>query len=214
MQQWYDEPPQPIQEVIARCDKDYCYRSCRLALLGGGRCTKAGCMCYHSYFDHDGKPLAYRFPEDYIWHSLKDNQQRAILGAMREGIPRRPPPTQPPKLPPLPTTGFKKRGPSVDPRNPDRPSPMFDGEDSYDPFAQPEAEEDPFGIDVGPVEAEEEKRRGPQAEEEEDDNAGGGGWWVEPEQTTTTTTTTAAPAPFDEEDDDNPFAFGDDNDFF
>ncbi len=119
----YQEPPMPLQEVIASCERDYCYRSCRLALAGGGRCTKAGCMCYHSYFDHEGNPLAYRYPgeevsgdswrstsfffhprlaEDYIWHSLKESQRRNIMDAMREGRPRRPPPTKPPKLPPLP----------------------------------------------------------------------------------------------------------------
>ena len=27
-------------------------------LLGGGRCTAGGCMCYHAYFDHEGSPIS------------------------------------------------------------------------------------------------------------------------------------------------------------
>lgn len=83
-----------IQEVIASCDREYCYRSCRLSLLGGGRCTRAGCMCYHSYFDHDGQPLVHRYPEDYVWHSLDSEHRAEILQAMRMGAPRKPEPTQ------------------------------------------------------------------------------------------------------------------------
>ncbi len=221
-QQWYQESPQPIQEVIATCDRQYCYRSCRLGLLGGGRCTKAGCMCYHSYFDHDGKPLVYRFQEDYIWHSLKEDQQRAIVAAMRAGVPRRPPPTQPPKLPKLPTSsspsGGKARGTHtvevpddftfVDPRNPDRPSPMFGG-GSEDAWGQEEP--DIWGAEEEAKEKKADKPRGPTA-------PSGGGWWAEPDPDQSAAALAASSesdGSGDADDEgDEAFEFGDDTDFF
>jgi hypothetical protein len=36
-------------------------------LMGGGRCTKAGCVCYMAFFDYDGSPTSYYYPEDNIW---------------------------------------------------------------------------------------------------------------------------------------------------
>ena len=47
-----------IHEVTATCNRRRCYKGCRLMLLGGGRCTAGGCMCYHAYFDHEGTPIS------------------------------------------------------------------------------------------------------------------------------------------------------------
>lgn len=58
---------QEIQEVVATCDRKYCYKSCRLMLVGSGRCTKAGCMCYHAFFNYDGSPANTVYQEDNIW---------------------------------------------------------------------------------------------------------------------------------------------------
>jgi len=78
-----------IHEVKATCSRKSCYKSCRLMLLGGGRCTDAGCMCYHAYFDHEGTPISRVHPEDNIWWSLSSYERREILDSMRTGVPRR-----------------------------------------------------------------------------------------------------------------------------
>ena len=38
--------------------------------MGGGRCTKAGCICYMAFFDYDGSPTSYYYPEDNMWYSF------------------------------------------------------------------------------------------------------------------------------------------------
>ncbi len=82
--------------MTAQCDKQYCYKSCRLQLLGGGRCTKAGCMCYHVALDFEGRPVGRQYPEDDLWYSLSNFERREILDVMRSGRPRRPSPPRRP----------------------------------------------------------------------------------------------------------------------
>ena len=96
----YRQPPQryqrPIQEVTANCDRRFCYFNCRLMLLGGGRCTKGGCMCYVTALDYMGVPQGNRYAEDNIWYELTELERRLILDTMRTGVPRNPPPQRPP----------------------------------------------------------------------------------------------------------------------
>ena len=87
MQQYNDRFQGQIQEVVATCDRSQCYKSCRLLLVGGGRCTKGGCMCYHSFFNYDGNPSYSNYPEDNIWYELTEPEKKQILDAMRSGIP-------------------------------------------------------------------------------------------------------------------------------
>jgi len=194
-QQWarpnpYAPPrgPPPVQDVKASCEREYCYKSCRLALLGGGRCTPAGCLCYHSYFDADGRPLVYRFPEDYTWHALKDVEKRRIVNAMRQGRPKRPVPT----LPPPPPKGMKEA--------------ELVGENLYRPTSRPtarppyivESEKPPYFTTARPPYAVEDDDSnwinvkttarpplfsgGEEEEEERRDGGGGGGWWGETQE--------------------------------
>ena len=88
-----------IQEVVANCDKLYCYKACRLLLIGGGRCTKAGCLCYHAIFDVHGAPLNRYYTEDNIWYELEESEQKEIIDTMRSRKPKR-----------LPTTGSPHYG--------------------------------------------------------------------------------------------------------
>ena len=38
-------------KIKTTCDKFCCYRKCRIeSMVGGGRCTLAGCVCYESFF--------------------------------------------------------------------------------------------------------------------------------------------------------------------
>ena len=53
-----------------------------MKLLGGGRCTKGGCMCYAGFFDHDGSPMSRIYPEDDFWFDLTSKEQRDIRTAM------------------------------------------------------------------------------------------------------------------------------------
>ena len=50
--------------------------------MGGGRCTKAGCMCYAGFFDYDGSPISSGFPEDNLWWSLTSAEQNEIRREM------------------------------------------------------------------------------------------------------------------------------------
>ena len=88
---YYQQGPQRPIEVEASCERKNCYKSCRLMLLGGGRCTSAGCMCYHAFFDAEGKPTSQYYPEDSIWYELSTAEKREMADAMREGVPHRPP---------------------------------------------------------------------------------------------------------------------------
>ena len=46
--------------------------------LGGGRCTKGGCMCYAGFFAYDGSPLTRQYQEDDIWFDLTSDEQTQI----------------------------------------------------------------------------------------------------------------------------------------
>ena len=53
-------------------------------LLGGGRCTAGGCMCYHAYFDQEGSPisryiLVYRVDGVYVAQETERNLATADL---------------------------------------------------------------------------------------------------------------------------------------
>eukprot|EP00095_Tigriopus_kingsejongensis_P003299 snap_masked-scaffold355_size198070-processed-gene-0.14 protein:Tk03299 transcript:snap_masked-scaffold355_size198070-processed-gene-0.14-mRNA-1 annotation:"MULTISPECIES: hypothetical protein" len=76
---------QPITQILATCERRDCYISCRLNLLGGGRCTSGGCMCYFNYLNYDGAPMQARYPDDNIWYELDSDDKAMILDAMREG---------------------------------------------------------------------------------------------------------------------------------
>jgi len=78
-----------IHEVTATCNRRRCYKGCRLMLLGGGRCTAGGCMCYHAYFDQEGSPISRVHPEDNLWFALSSYERSEVLDAMRSGVPRR-----------------------------------------------------------------------------------------------------------------------------
>ncbi|XP_059091142.1 uncharacterized protein LOC131886761 isoform X2 [Tigriopus californicus] len=86
-------PPRPTINVVASCERRYCYMSCRLRLLGGGRCTPGGCMCYFNHLDYNGAPGKRLYPDDNIWYELSTEEQSMILDVLREGRPRNPPPT-------------------------------------------------------------------------------------------------------------------------
>ena len=84
--QYYENPryvdPRFIPEVNVRCAPKNCYKICRLKLMGGGRCTKAGCMCYAGFFDYDGSPINTVYPEDNLWWSLTTAEQNEIRREM------------------------------------------------------------------------------------------------------------------------------------
>ena len=84
--QYYENPryvdPRFIPEVNVRCAPKNCYKICRLKLMGGGRCTKAGCMCYAGFFDYDGSPINTVYPEDNLWWSLTSAEQNEIRREM------------------------------------------------------------------------------------------------------------------------------------
>ena len=50
--------------------------------MGGGRCTKAGCLCYAGFFDYDGSPINTVYPEDNLWWSLTSAEQNEIRREM------------------------------------------------------------------------------------------------------------------------------------
>ena len=79
-----------ILNTKGSCDKFCCYRKCRLDMIGGGRCTSAGCICYESFFiENDnnnetfGAPASIAYPEDRIWYMLNYTQTEQIQTAMR-----------------------------------------------------------------------------------------------------------------------------------
>ena len=67
-----------IPNVVATCRPERCYYSCRLKLLGGGRCTIGGCMCYVGFFNADGSPTVSYYPEDGFWYTLSEKQKKII----------------------------------------------------------------------------------------------------------------------------------------
>lgn len=77
-----------IQEVIATCDPKSCYVGCRMRQLGGGRCTKAGCLCYVAWTKPDGSPMGMTYREDSIWYTLSREEQNRIR--MAKWQPRQP----------------------------------------------------------------------------------------------------------------------------
>ena len=84
--QYYENPryvdPRFVPEVNVRCEPKNCYKICRLKLMGGGRCTKAGCLCYAGFFDYDGSPINTVYPEDNLWWSLTSAEQNEIRREM------------------------------------------------------------------------------------------------------------------------------------
>ena len=80
----------PIRKMDITCDAYCCYRKCRLDMVGGGRCTAAGCLCYESFFienprDNEtfGAPAAIVYPQDRIWYHLNYTETDQIKNAMR-----------------------------------------------------------------------------------------------------------------------------------
>ena len=67
-----------VPSVRTACKPKMCYFKCRIKLLGGGRCTDGGCMCYVGFFNYDGSPVANYYPEDGYWWSLTELQRNAI----------------------------------------------------------------------------------------------------------------------------------------
>ena len=77
-------------EPIKSCDRFCCYRKCRMSMIGGGRCTSSGCICYESFFIENqennmtfGAPVSIEQPEDKIWYFLNYTQTEQIQEAMR-----------------------------------------------------------------------------------------------------------------------------------
>ena len=70
--------PRTIPEVKPTCQPRRCYFVCRMKNLGGGRCTKGGCMCYAGFFAYDGSPLTRQYQEDDIWFDLTSDEQTKI----------------------------------------------------------------------------------------------------------------------------------------
>jgi len=62
-----------------QCEPTRCYVGCRKGLLGGGRCTRAGCLCYAAYFNDDGSPISFQYPQDRIWYSLPYHVKQDIM---------------------------------------------------------------------------------------------------------------------------------------
>ena len=74
----FDRSSSYIPNVVATCRPERCYYSCRLKLLGGGRCTVGGCMCYVGFFNADGSPTISYYPEDGFWYTLSQKQKKTI----------------------------------------------------------------------------------------------------------------------------------------
>jgi len=74
--------PSTIPQVRPNCQARRCYYFCRLKLLGGGRCTGGGCMCYAGFFAYDGSPLTRQYPEDDLWFDLTSDEQTQIRTEM------------------------------------------------------------------------------------------------------------------------------------
>ena len=70
--------PSYIPNVVATCRPERCYYTCRLKLLGGGRCTRGGCMCYVGFYNADGSPTISYYPEDGFWYTLSKTQKKTI----------------------------------------------------------------------------------------------------------------------------------------
>ena len=78
-----------VGEMSQSCDRYCCYRKCRLDMVGGGRCTPAGCLCYESFFVEDqqnsqffGAPASIVYPEDKLWYLLSSNETEQIQKAI------------------------------------------------------------------------------------------------------------------------------------
>ena len=79
-----------VIKMNTTCDQYCCYRSCRLDMVGGGRCTSGGCVCYESFFierqmNHEifGAPASMVYPEDAIWYQLSYKEQDQIRNATK-----------------------------------------------------------------------------------------------------------------------------------
>jgi len=71
-----------VQDIVTTCERKSCYVNCRLNGLGGGRCTRGGCVCYAAFFDVNGAPTAPQaYPEDQIWYALTNEEQESIRHA-------------------------------------------------------------------------------------------------------------------------------------
>ena len=80
-----------ITEIIASCEPKSCYVDCRMRQVGGGRCTKGGCMCYVAWTKPDGSPFGMTYREDAIWYTLsKEEQDRIRMAKWRPGPTARP----------------------------------------------------------------------------------------------------------------------------
>ena len=77
-----------VQEVVSRCEPTKCYVGCRKSLLGGGRCTRGGCLCYAAFFNHDGAPTSVIYSEDQIWYSLPEAEQLEIKRIWQSNTPQ------------------------------------------------------------------------------------------------------------------------------
>ena len=78
-------------EPIEKCDRFCCYRQCRIDMIGGGRCTASGCVCYESFFIENqdnnmtfGSPVSIVHSDDKIWYMLNYTQTEQIQAAMRD----------------------------------------------------------------------------------------------------------------------------------
>ena len=60
----YDSFYGGVQEIVTQCEPKSCYVGCRMSLVGGGRCTRGGCLCYAAFFNADGSPTAQIYPQD------------------------------------------------------------------------------------------------------------------------------------------------------
>ena len=79
-----------VVKMNTSCDMYCCYRKCRLDMVGGGWCTKGGCVCYESFFienemDHEtfGAPASIVYPEDRIWYQLSYKEKDQIRNATK-----------------------------------------------------------------------------------------------------------------------------------
>ena len=82
-----NQDPRTFEEILPSCERRQCYVNCRLKLLGGGRCSKGGCVCYAAFFDHTGAPTSRFYPEDNIWYELYEPEKDDIRRAMQSRVP-------------------------------------------------------------------------------------------------------------------------------
>lgn len=116
--QMQNHPERNLINVEAKCERQYCYMSCRMRLLGGGRCTPGGCMCYFNHLTYNGAPARRLYPDDNIWYELSSEEQGMIMDVLREGRPINLPPTGPPSSNGGPKTDRPPFGQVFDPQPP------------------------------------------------------------------------------------------------